>query len=240
MKARVVGCLTFGLAVAVLTGADFPQVQISNDVLRAKLYLPDPERGYYRGTRFDWSGVIASLKYKGHDYFGPLFDQHDPKVHDNIRGPVEDLRTNKAGLGYDEAKAGDTFVKIGVGVLRKPEERPRHSRRMTHLCSDRVTHTKNRPCPWARSEQAISSTPKACKVFGSAGPSRQLPVCTGPAREQYTTQLSVVVGHFWRAKYGHFSRVPKLGYPCGVVFSDHLLGIPQEFGNIAHSHAGTL
>src|SRR5450759_1891014 len=86
---------------------------------------------------------------------------------------------------------------------------PRHSRRMTHLCSDRVTHTKNRPCPWARSEQAISSTPKACKVFGSAGPSRQLPVCTGPAREQYTTQLSVVVGHFWRAKYGHFSRVPK-------------------------------
>src|SRR5450759_1480225 len=80
---------------------------------------------------------------------------------------------------------------------------------MTHLCSDRVTHTKNRPCPWARSEQAISSTPKACKVFGSAGPSRQLPVCTGPAREQYTTQLSVVVGRFWRAKYGHFSRVPK-------------------------------
>src|SRR5450759_3983139 len=80
---------------------------------------------------------------------------------------------------------------------------------MTHLCSDRVTHTKNRPCPWARSEQAISSTPKACKVFGSAGPSRQLPVCTGPAREQYTTQLSVVVGHFWRAKYGHFSRMPK-------------------------------
>src|ERR1035437_4507157 len=86
---------------------------------------------------------------------------------------------------------------------------PRHSRRMTHLSSDRVTHTKNRPCPWSRSEQAISSTPRACKVFGSAGTSRQLPVCTGPAREQYTTQLSVVVGHFWRAKYGHFSRVPK-------------------------------
>src|SRR5450756_2598249 len=86
---------------------------------------------------------------------------------------------------------------------------------MTHLCSDRVTHTKNRPCPWARSEQAISSTPKACKVFGSAGPSRQLPVCTGPAREQYTTQLSVVVGHFWRAKYGHFSRVPKASQPAG-------------------------
>src|SRR5450759_2688330 len=95
---------------------------------------------------------------------------------------------------------------------------------MTHLCSDRVTHTKNRPCPWARSEQAISSTPKACKVFGSAGPSRQLPVCTGPAREQYTTQLSVVVGHFWRAKYGHFSRVPKAS--CGA---DPKTGQPYRF-----------
>jgi hypothetical protein len=116
-------CLGFCLAVAILAGADFPQVEISNDLLRAKLYLPDPERGYYRGTRFDWSGVIASLKYEGHDYFGPLFDQHDPKVHDNIRGPVEDFRTNNGGLGYDEAKPGDTFIKIGVGVLRKPEER---------------------------------------------------------------------------------------------------------------------
>ena len=111
----------------------------------------------------------------------------------------------------------DRIVVSGTSINRRDETlslsssnvHPRHSRRMTHLCSDRVTHTKNRPCPWARSEQAISSTPKACKVFGSAGPSRQLPVCTGPAREQYTTQLSVVVGHFWRAKYGHFSRVPK-------------------------------
>ena len=122
MNAGVAGCLAFGLAIAVLAGADFPQVEISNDALHAKVYLPDPERGYYRGTRFDWSGVIASLKYKGHDYFGPLFDQHDPKVHDNIRGPVEDFRTNNAGLGYDESKAGGTFIKIGVGVLRKAEE----------------------------------------------------------------------------------------------------------------------
>jgi hypothetical protein len=29
------------------------------------------------------------------------------------------------------------------------------------------------------------------------------------ARRQNTTQLAVVVGHFWRAKYGNFSRVPK-------------------------------
>jgi hypothetical protein len=28
----------------------------------------------------------------------------------------------------------------------------RRSREVTHLCSDRVTHAKNRPCPWARDE----------------------------------------------------------------------------------------
>ena len=47
-NAGVAGCLAFGLATAVLAGADFPQVEISNDLLHAKLYLPDPEQGYYR------------------------------------------------------------------------------------------------------------------------------------------------------------------------------------------------
>src|SRR5450759_289188 len=33
-----------------------------------------------------------------------------------------------------------------LATYEKPLLGPRHSRRMTHLCSDRVTHTKNRPC----------------------------------------------------------------------------------------------
>jgi hypothetical protein len=32
--------------------------------------------------------------------------------------------TNKTALGIDEAKAGGTFIKIGVGVLRRPDEAP--------------------------------------------------------------------------------------------------------------------
>lgn len=76
-----------------------------------------------RGTRFDWSGVIASLEYKGHQYFGQWFPRYDPKLHDAIMGPVEEYRTKEAGLGYDEAKPGETFIRIGVGVVRKPEER---------------------------------------------------------------------------------------------------------------------
>jgi len=106
-----------------LMAADFPQAEISNGIIRANLYLPDPEHGYYRGTRFDWSGVIYSLKYKEHEYFGQWFEHYDPKIHDAIMGPVEEYRTNDAGLGYEEAKTGGTFIRIGVGIVRKPEEK---------------------------------------------------------------------------------------------------------------------
>ena len=34
----------------------------------------------------------------------------------------EEFLTDGKGLGYDEAKAGESFVKIGVGAIRKPDE----------------------------------------------------------------------------------------------------------------------
>jgi hypothetical protein len=85
--------------------------------------LPNSEHGSYRGTRFDWSGIISSLQFDGHQYFGRWYEHHDPKIHDAITGPVEEFRTNDSGLGYDEAKAGGTFVRIGIGTVRKPEEK---------------------------------------------------------------------------------------------------------------------
>ena len=45
--------------------AEYPQAEISNESIHARLYLPDPVNGYYRGTRFDWSGIIASLEFQG-------------------------------------------------------------------------------------------------------------------------------------------------------------------------------
>ncbi len=112
---------------------DPPQATITNGQIRVKLYLPDARKGFYRGTRFDWSGVIASLEYKGHDYYGPWFNRVDPKVHDyryagaeivaspcsGAVGPVEEFGTKGSALGWDEAKVGGTYIKIGVGVLRK-------------------------------------------------------------------------------------------------------------------------
>jgi hypothetical protein len=118
---RLILTLTVLLPV-FLPAADYPQAEITNGVIKAKLYLPDAAQGYYRGTRFDWAGVISSLEYKGHNYFGPWLAKHDPKLHDAIAGPVEEFRTNSSALGYDEAKPGEPFVKIGVGVLRKGNE----------------------------------------------------------------------------------------------------------------------
>ena len=120
-------CVVFLLAVCAFAAdipADVPQADISNGMIKAKILLPDAARGYYRGTRFDWSGAIASLEYKDHNYFGKWFDKYDPKIHDAIMGPVEEFRTNDSALGWDEANPGETFIKIGVGVLRKPNEQP--------------------------------------------------------------------------------------------------------------------
>src|SRR5690242_20859171 len=67
--ARLLTCavlLAWGTAVC----ADFPRAEISNREIHAKLLLPNSDNGYYRGSRFDWAGVIESLTYKGHTYFG--------------------------------------------------------------------------------------------------------------------------------------------------------------------------
>jgi hypothetical protein len=118
---RKVLFLFCGISIAA-AGAGAPEAEIKNGTIVAKLYLPDPQQGYYRGTRFDWSGVIHSLRYQGHEYFGPWFERYDPKTHDAITGPVEEFLTRDAGLGYADAKPGGSFIRIGVGVVRKPDE----------------------------------------------------------------------------------------------------------------------
>jgi hypothetical protein len=86
--------------------AEFPSAEISNGLITAELYLPDPEKGYYRGTRFDWSGNMYSLKTKDHEYFGQWFEKYDPKLHDAIMGPVEEFKTNNARLGLRRGQGG--------------------------------------------------------------------------------------------------------------------------------------
>lgn len=104
----------------------YPKTAISNGVVNAVIYLPDARTGYYRGTRFDWAGVVGCLAYKGHNYFGVWFPEYDPYLNDAISGPVEDFRSGDAesAINYDHAKPGEPFLKIGVGVLRRVDDKP--------------------------------------------------------------------------------------------------------------------
>jgi hypothetical protein len=109
-----------GLTISAVSAIGFPEAEISNGILRARLYLPDSEKGYYRGTRFDWSGVMPVLEYKGHSYCGQWFEKYSPTTHDAIMGPVESF----SPLGYEDAGTGAGFVQIGVGVLARADGSP--------------------------------------------------------------------------------------------------------------------
>ena len=117
---------TLAVFVLLLAGspafaADYPQIVIKNDKLKFTLYEADAKKGFYRGTRFDHAGVFGNVEFAGHKVFGPWKGTHDPTNHDDIVGPCEEFGIEKP-LGYDDAKVGGTFLKIGVGELEKPKE----------------------------------------------------------------------------------------------------------------------
>jgi len=116
---KLIPFLPFVFTVFRLSGqtSPFPQAGITNGIVHARFYLPDTAVGYYRSTRFDWSGVMPVLEYKGHSFCGQWFPRYAPTLHDAIVGPVESFWA----LGYDQAPAGGSFTQIGVGVLTRPD-----------------------------------------------------------------------------------------------------------------------
>jgi hypothetical protein len=102
-----------------------PHRELSNGIVSVKVFEP----GFYRGTRFDRSGVVAHATYKGHDYGRPWFDSYSPYVRDfwphdgqvtvstvsAAMGPAEEF----APVGFDAAGEGGRFLKIGVGILKR-------------------------------------------------------------------------------------------------------------------------
>lgn len=107
------------LLLGSLAFMKFPEANISNGIIKAKLYLPDAKKGYYQGVRFDRSGNMPSLEYAGHTFFGLWFEKYDPKIHDAIMGPVEDFQP----VEFSSKNAGETFLKIGDGMLIKPDSK---------------------------------------------------------------------------------------------------------------------
>ena len=92
-------------------------MKISNGTLTIKLHTPDSAEGYYRGTRFDWAGVFESIDYRGCNYCEPWFENYSPTMHDAVCGPAEEF----GPIGLEDIAAGEPFLKIGVGILKKLE-----------------------------------------------------------------------------------------------------------------------
>ena len=156
MVKPVIAALALAGALAPLH-AQPPQLRLSNGKATAVLYLPDAENGYYRATRFDWAGAIASLEAGGHSYFGKWFDRYDPKINDAITGPVEEFLSGDSSLGYDEAKTGGVFVRIGVGALRKPEEE-KFQRFKTYEIVNAGRRTERHGADWVELTHELADT----------------------------------------------------------------------------------
>lgn len=144
------------LALSALSAAAAgpPEAEISNGKIRAKLYLPDTSSGFYKGTRFDWSGVIYSLEAEGHSYYAPWFTKRSSTVRDFIyegddiiagpcsstAGPADEFRP----VGFEAAKPGGTFIKIGVGELRKPDAAEYSGYRLYQVANNGSWHVRKR------------------------------------------------------------------------------------------------
>lgn len=119
-------------------------ITISNDTLSISLHEPDSVKGYYRGTRFDRAGVFEGIRYRGCNYTEEWFEKYSPEMHDAVCGPAEEF----SPIGLEKAKAGDPFLKIGVGILERMDDDPYdrfklhriidEGRRSTEVYADKV------------------------------------------------------------------------------------------------------
>ena len=134
-KLSAVGIMLLG---AMVSGQGHPSHQLTNGEITATVYLPDAKNGFYTTTRFDWSGAIVSLKYKGHDYYGIWFSRVTDVYDFGYEGPNKDVISADftamvgpaeefGALGYNDVPAGGLFVKPGVGVLKRAEMNYNHS-----------------------------------------------------------------------------------------------------------------
>ena len=126
----------FGFAGSLLLAADPPSAHITNGLIKAEVCLPDQQNGFYRSTRFDWSGVICHMEYEGKVFYSPWWYKLDLMTYDfgyddkgvisapftAMAGPGEEFNSQDGPLNFANAPFGGTFIKIGVGVLRKPKE----------------------------------------------------------------------------------------------------------------------
>ncbi len=115
------GLFSVGPAIAQKEDAS-SLVHLKKGNMQLWLSLPD-DNVNYRGTRFDHSGMFQKIQLGDHQlcerwHSGPP----NPEANDDVTGPCEEFGNAKP-LGYVSNSPGSKFVKIGVGVLKQPDEK---------------------------------------------------------------------------------------------------------------------
>lgn len=73
----------------------------------------------YRGSRFDWNGLVSQIRFRGVSLLGQEDSLRDPAI--GGRGLHNEFGITKC-VGYDECAVGEWFPKIGTGWLKKDAE----------------------------------------------------------------------------------------------------------------------
>jgi len=139
--------------IAASSGAEdatldnYPQVTLSNGLITMTVFLPDEQNGFYRSTRFEWSGMVRHLTWNKHTYFGTRehMGTHNP-VHFSFGISLAEEFTTPQG--FNEAKPGETFIKIGCGNLEKPADGKQYIWRAPYKIVDSGTWTVKQGKTW--------------------------------------------------------------------------------------------
>lgn len=126
MKKYIIAFLIPLLSLNIGYAGGYTSLNLKKGDMEILLFPPDSINGYYRASRFDWGSILGQIKYKGKTFLQewkgysgrPPKGDHDPLVPNTGTGLSEEFNMPQ---GYDEAKPGDSFVKIGVGVLLKED-----------------------------------------------------------------------------------------------------------------------
>lgn len=121
-------------------------IKIHNDQLTVEIARPG---SVYAGTRFDWSGFITqvTLAISGgaqHTYCVP--ESLEPGQGTGGWGLCNEFGNDKP-IGYADAQPGESFPKLGIGLLNRPE-RPQYNfflpHDIDHLFPIQIDSTENR------------------------------------------------------------------------------------------------
>jgi hypothetical protein len=90
---------------------------LTNGVITAEVAVPDVDKGCYRGNRFEQAGIVTRLEVGGHSFFRSPPVPNAPLDSGTCWGPAEEWFE---ALAYADAKPGEPFIKMGVGLYEKP------------------------------------------------------------------------------------------------------------------------